>query len=68
MESIPAPVPSICRTTTLPDRKYPQYVPIWVRDIIRSLKEGGEYRLEVADQTGTVLRVLRLTAESFYPR
>jgi hypothetical protein len=39
-----------------------------VRDIIRSLKEGGEYRLEVADQTGTVLRVLRLTAESFYPK
>jgi hypothetical protein len=39
-----------------------------VRDIIPSLTAGREYRLEVADQTGTVLRVVRLTAESFYPR
>jgi hypothetical protein len=39
-----------------------------IRDIIPSLTEGREYRLEVADQTGRVLRVLRLTSESFYPK
>jgi hypothetical protein len=36
-----------------------------IRDIIPSLTAGCEYRLEVADQIGTVLCVLRLTAESF---
>jgi hypothetical protein len=39
-----------------------------IRDIVPSLKEGREYRLEVADQAGAVLRVLSLTAESFYPK
>jgi uncharacterized protein DUF6894 len=39
-----------------------------MRDIIPSLKNGCECRLEVADQTGTILRVLRLTAESFFPK
>jgi hypothetical protein len=36
-----------------------------IRGVIPSLTAGREYRLEVADQTGTVLRVLRLTAESY---
>jgi uncharacterized protein DUF6894 len=39
-----------------------------IRDIIPSLKDGRECRLDVADQNGTVLRVLRLAAESFYPK
>jgi hypothetical protein len=39
-----------------------------MRDIIPSLNDGHECQLEVADQHGTVLRVLRLSAKSFYPK
>jgi hypothetical protein len=39
-----------------------------IRDIIPSLQGGCECRLEVANENGTVLRVLRLNAQSYYPK
>jgi hypothetical protein len=39
-----------------------------IRDIIPSLKDGCECRLEVANENATVLRVLRLNAQSSYPK
>jgi hypothetical protein len=36
-----------------------------IRDACSRLKDGPEWRLEVADESGTIRHLLRLTAESF---
>ena len=38
-----------------------------IRDIIERLGDSPEWRLEIADRSGTVRHVFRLTAESFDP-
>jgi hypothetical protein len=38
-----------------------------IRDIIKRLGDSPEWRLEVADKSGTVRHFFRLTAESFDP-
>ena len=38
-----------------------------IRDIIKRLGDSPEWRLEVADKSGTVRHLFRLTAESFDP-
>ena len=38
-----------------------------IRDIIAGLGDGPEWQLEVADESGTVRHLFRLTAESFDP-
>jgi hypothetical protein len=38
-----------------------------IRDIITRLGDSPEWRLEVADKSGTVRHLFRLTAESFDP-
>ena len=38
-----------------------------IRDIITRLGDSPEWRLEVADESGTVRHLFRLTAESFDP-
>jgi hypothetical protein len=38
-----------------------------IRDIIQRLGDSPEWRLEVADKSGTVRHLFRLTAESFDP-
>jgi hypothetical protein len=38
-----------------------------IRDIIKRLGDSPEWRLEVADKSGTVRHLFRLTAESFEP-
>ena len=38
-----------------------------IRDIITGLRDSPEWRLEVADESGTVRHRFRLTAESFDP-
>jgi hypothetical protein len=36
-----------------------------IRDIITGLRDSPEWRLEVADRSGTVRHLFQLTAESF---
>ena len=36
-----------------------------IRDTIARLRDGPEWRLEVADESGTVRHLFRITAESF---
>jgi hypothetical protein len=38
-----------------------------IRDTIARLRDGPEWRLEVADESGTIRHLFRLTAESFDP-
>jgi hypothetical protein len=36
-----------------------------IRDTIARLRDGPEWRLEVADESGTIRHLFRLTAESY---
>ena len=36
-----------------------------IRDTVARLKDSPEWRLEVADQSGTIRHIFRLTAETF---
>ena len=38
-----------------------------IRDTIARLRDGPEWRLEVADESGTIRHLFRLTAETFDP-
>jgi uncharacterized protein DUF6894 len=38
-----------------------------IRDTIARLKDGPEWRLEVADEAGTIRHLFRLTADTFDP-
>jgi hypothetical protein len=38
-----------------------------IRDIITGLRDSPEWQLEVADKSGTVRHLFRLTTESFDP-
>ena len=38
-----------------------------IRDTVPKLKTDREWRIEVRDHSGTVLHLIRLTAESFEP-
>jgi hypothetical protein len=38
-----------------------------IRDTIARLRDGPEWRLEVADESGAVRHLFRITAETFDP-